>query len=154
MYSLKLVNPAVLLFVAIQMLATESHAFITDEGRQWDADIAEAKSRARDFEAYLQRRKKAESAREEFAQVETEKREDFEKEFEHDRKEFVEWRDRRPDETAKRDFMERKWEKAKLEEERQMEANRREYVINRERVRRVIATEAGIDEMKEFDLKP
>jgi len=132
--------------------STPARAFMESEDQQFQADINEAKARAHDFGRTLERIEREDKEREAARPEVTRARERVAAEREEVRREFVIARDKRPDEELIREKLEKADLKEKEKEARVMEANRKEYVAKRDRVRRVIGKEAYIDEAREYGL--
>ncbi len=73
-----------------------AEGFITSQEHQWQQDLNEAKSRARDFEKYLERNRTSSRVREAAADEIKAEREEMEKRAERARREFVRERENRP----------------------------------------------------------
>lgn len=127
-------------------------AFMESEEQQFQADIDEAKKRAHDFERTLERIAREDEAREKAGSEIGKWREKAAAERESIRREFVDARDRRPDQGQIREQQEKAYLERQEEIARVMEKNRKEYVAKRDHVRRVIEREAYIDQAREYGL--
>jgi hypothetical protein len=140
--------------VVISMLGFggSAKAFMGTEDEQFQADINEAKARAHDFEKHLERSERLDREREEAASELAGQREREQKEIEETRRSFVLLRDKRANEEAIREELEREDNLKKEKEAQEMDQNRRDYVAKRDRVRKVIGRDAHIDESREYGL--
>lgn len=150
----KSVVPYFVILVVVDLLFTASQtmAFIGSEDEQFQADITEAKKRAKDFKNTLQRieddQKKLESAGREIGP----KREAEAKLQEKSREQYVEERNNRPLQELIIEKLEREDLRLKKLADEEMDQNRKNYVKKRDQVRRVLEREAYIDESKEYGL--
>ena len=131
-----------------------AEAFIVSEEKQFQADIDEAKSRARDFQRTMDRLAEEEKRRESFGYEQTEINEREAADYEKQRRDFVNARDREPDQGVIQESLEREYLRAQETEEREMDQARRKYIVERDRVREVLRRDAYINEMVEYGLVP
>jgi hypothetical protein len=139
--------------VAAVVAAESAYGFVFgSQEEQWETDIREAKSRARDFEMHLkrmeelQRKRLSESAE---AAVQRAKRE---QDHEAVRLEFIRERNRRPSNEAVNERLEREHELMMEAELKKQEEIRRAFVTGRAKVRAALERDAHIDEAREYDV--
>ena len=142
----------IILFAATVLAAVPTWAFITSDEEIWRADIDEGKRRAQDFKEHIRRERQAEAEREQSAGEFSGERFARQQQYEKLRSEYISERDARPDEGLERERLEKQYEAERATREREMEIQRRAYVVNRALVREVLAREAYIDEMLENEL--
>ena len=138
--------------VSLLLGVPTARAFITSEEQIWESDIFEAKRRARDFLDHLRREQELELERESTAHERTLERIADQKAYEKLRTDYLVERDSYPDESIERDRLEREYEESVVAQEREVDGHRRKYIVNRARVRDVLARDAYIDEMLENGL--
>lgn len=138
--------------VSLFLLTLPAHAFMESEEQQFQAEIHEAKVRANDFESTLKKMERLDQEREAASQGIGKERERVATELERIRTQFVKERDARADEELERERLEQEDLRLKEKEARKMEEVRKDYVVKRDRVRRVLSREAYIDEAREYGL--
>lgn len=144
---------AVVLFVLLGAL-DKIEAFVRSEDELMQAEIQEAKARAKDFKANQERMAKLEAEREKAVGEIKKQRARDEEEAEKVRQAFIQKRNSQPDMTAAQEKLEREDDERRAREEAEMDKKRREYLNKRAKVEDIINREAYIDPAEEYDLKP
>lgn len=134
------------------LMADPASCFITSEDQQFQADIAEAKARAKDFQKTMDRIDRDQRLLESYGPEKSRQRVKDAEEEEQARRDFVRIRNNRPSELLERDRLERDDEWQKKQFEAQMDVYRRDYVRKRDRVRTVLERDAYIDSAREYGL--
>lgn len=138
--------------VSTLVVGSLGQAFMISDEHQFQAEINEAISRARDFQRTMDRLKQEELERERFGYLEKEKRKREEEERERARQAYVTERNLRPDPRIEQERLERQYQKQLEREERKMEEARKRYIQARDRMREILRREAYINEMVEYGL--
>ncbi|MES2963307.1 MAG: hypothetical protein V4760_05410 [Bdellovibrionota bacterium] len=145
---------AIVLFVSVFATSHARAQFARTEDQLMEADINEARRRAKDFKNHLALVKKRKLQQEKIGPEEVKKaRAAFEERQAEARTKFIRERDARPvtpDQVIER--MERETERQRERLAEQMEADRQKYIVKRNRVRSTIEREGYIDETLEFDM--
>ena len=132
--------------------SAESSAGDRHQEKQWDADIFEAKARARDFEKHLARENDQARVRELAAEEIKREREKDEREQERAREAFIRYRDSHPSTEAAQIALEKAHEKELEREQEAYDRLQAEFVRGRNRFERTLAREANIDEAREYNV--
>ncbi len=143
---------AMVVFATVLAVGPLGRAFIVSEEQQFEADIAEAIARARDFQRTMNRFKKEQREREQAGYRYKEIRKREEERRERARRAFVVERDRRPDPRIAIERLEREYLKQLEKEERAREEARKRYIRARDKMREVLRRQAYINEMAEYGL--
>ncbi|HVK60785.1 MAG TPA: hypothetical protein VM432_04505 [Bdellovibrionales bacterium] len=142
------------LFALLILGGVSGHTFTLSEEENLQIDLREARGRATDFKAHIQRLEKMEKDREQHAQESKTARAAVEAQLERDRQAFVRERNVKvPDDTI-RDRLEKEWEAEQARKEKVMDQARLEYLRKRAAVTQTIEREATIDENVEYGLTP
>lgn len=128
-----------------------ARAYAATQEEQWQADLNEARARARDFEKHLARLRSASRERESAAQeIKVERRRDDER-IERARREFIKDRDSRPSTEIVELRLEREHLKQLAAEARAAEKVRARYASDRDRMENMMHKEAYINPAREYD---
>lgn len=122
------------------------------EDEIFQADINEARARAKDFNSQKLREANEDLQRQLGTKEVKRDRAQFEAQQEKERESYVQDRNERPNVWREQARLERQFDEEKIVEDKQMDKNRRDYKKKRERVRRLIHSEARIDENQEYGL--
>lgn len=140
------------LVVGLSLLPRAARALGESEDEIFQQDLREARTRAKDFNAQKLREATEDLQRQQGAKEVKKERTEFENFIEHQRQTYIRDRNARPSEWREQARLERADDEKKLAEDKQMEKNRRDYKKKRQRVLRLIETEAHIDENQEYGL--
>jgi hypothetical protein len=145
---------ALFLLVSVIVSIPARAQFARTEDQLMEADINEARRRAKDFKNYLALVQKRRIQQEQIGPEEVKKaRAEFEKRQDEAREKFIRERDARPvtpEQVIARMELEADRQRERLAE--QMERDRLKYLEKRNRVRAIIQREGYIDERLEFDM--
>lgn len=144
------------LFATVVTLGTagDARAFTRSDEEKFKVDFKEAKARARDFKRHQDRVAKATAERERAVMEIKRKRDRDYSQYEQTRVQYLKVRPDYDKETAKLERLEAEFDRKKLAEDEQMDRKRQEYKRKRERLEKLIESEAFIDPADEYELKP
>lgn len=141
--------------VSLAILAgvEKAPAFTRSEDELMEADVKEAKARARDFQAQQERTAKADAEREVASGEIKLERARFDEQSEEARVRYIENRNSKPDPEIEITKLESQFDEKKKREDDLMEANRVNYLKKRAAVQHTIESEAYIDQNLEYGVK-
>jgi hypothetical protein len=142
-----------LVFTAAMGVVGPAHGFVFgSQEEQWETDIREARSRARDFEMHVKRMEELERLRLSEAAEAAVQRASQQQAYEAVRLEFIRERNSRPSNEEAIERLERQHEILMEAELKKQEEIRRAFVVGREKVRAALERDAYIDEAREYDV--
>ena len=133
--------------------ASNAFAYASSQESQWEADIKEAKARAKDFEKHQARLRRATEERESAAHEIKRERERDEARLEKARADYSIWKKNQPSPEKEEMRLEREHLKMLAAEAREQDRQRESFIVSRDRVRRVLRKEAYINEAVEYDVR-
>lgn len=142
----------VLALLGISLGMSTAHAYSASQESQWEADVKEAKARAKDFQKHMERLRQADLERESAAHEIKKEREKDEARLEKNRRDYIVWRKGQPSPEKEEMRLESEHLKMLTAEARKHEELRESYIVGRNRVRSVLQKEAFIDEAVEYDV--
>ena len=141
-----------LVLAAPLLWAAHAHAYAANQEAQWDADLVEAKARAKDFKKHKERDVEASREREKDAHAEDALLKKQAEEYERDRAAYARHQKTLPTQEQLDDVMNAAEAKEQAADAKKQEAIREDYVKGRNHYEAALEKDAFISEAQEYNV--